>query len=75
MTQNSLNQRPKIALFEPDIPQNTANNENMCLSWCKIRDYRAMWLLIDDKRFGELCWIIWMKKKSNFTKVLIIFWI
>ena len=24
MTQNSSNQRPKIALFEPDIPQNTA---------------------------------------------------
>ena len=24
MTQNSTNHRPKIALFEPDIPQNTA---------------------------------------------------
>ena len=24
MTQNSTNQGPKIALFEPDIPQNTA---------------------------------------------------
>ena len=24
MTQNSSNQGPKIALFEPDIPQNTA---------------------------------------------------
>ena len=24
MTHNSIKQRPKIALFEPDIPQNTA---------------------------------------------------
>jgi tRNA(Leu) C34 or U34 (ribose-2'-O)-methylase TrmL len=37
MTHNYMKDGPKIALFEPDIPQNTA---------AIIRTHRAMWVFI-----------------------------
>ena len=47
MTQNSTDLGPKIALFEPDIPQNTAAIIRTCACLRgKIRDYRALWFFI-----------------------------
>ena len=55
MTQNSLNQRPKIALFEPDIPQNTAAIMRTCACLgAKLEIIEPCGFLIDDKRFRRV---------------------
>ena len=55
MTQNSINQRPKIALFEPDIPQNTAAIIRTCACLgAKLEIIKPCGFLISDKRFKRV---------------------
>ena len=55
MTQNSLNERPKIALFEPDIPQNTAAIIRTCACLgAKLEIIEPCGFLFDDKRFKRV---------------------
>ena len=55
MTQNSSNQRPKIALFEPDIPQNTAAIIRTCACLgAKLEIIEPCGFLINDKRFKRV---------------------
>ena len=52
MTQNSTNQGPKIALFEPDIPQNTAAIIRTCACLgAKLEIIEPCGFLLNDKRF------------------------
>ena len=52
MTQNSINQGPKIALFEPDIPQNTAAIIRTCSCLgAKLEIIEPCGFLLSDKRF------------------------
>ncbi len=47
MTHNLINDGPKIALFEPDIPQNTAAIIRTCACLGgEIRNNRALWIFI-----------------------------
>ena len=74
MTQNSTNQGPKIALFEPDIPQNTAAIIRTCACLgAKLEIIEPCGFLLVIKDLKELLWITWMKKKSNFIKAQKIF--
>ena len=55
MTQNSSNQRPKIALFEPDIPQNTAAIIRTCACLgAKLEIIEPCGFLTSDKRFKRV---------------------
>jgi len=55
MTQNSSNQRPKIALFEPDIPQNTAAIIRTCACLgAKLEIIEPCGFLLSDKRFKRV---------------------
>ncbi len=55
MTQNSLNPGPKIALFEPDIPQNTAAIIRTCACLgAKIEIIEPCGFLLSDKRFKRV---------------------
>ena len=55
MTQNSTNDRPKIALFEPDIPQNTAAIIRTCACLgAKLEIIEPCGFLLDDKRFKRV---------------------
>ncbi len=55
MTQNSINQRPKIALFEPDIPQNTAAIIRTCACLgAKLEIIEPCGFLLNDKRFKRV---------------------
>ena len=55
MTQNSTNQRPKIALFEPDIPQNTAAIMRTCACLgAKLEIIEPCGFLLNDKRFKRV---------------------
>ena len=55
MTQNSSNQRPKIALFEPDIPQNTAAIIRTCACLgAKLEIIEPCGFLMTDKRFTRV---------------------
>ena len=55
MTQNSSNQRPKIALFEPDIPQNTAAIIRTCACLgAKLEIIEPCGFLMTDKRFKRV---------------------
>ncbi len=55
MTQNSINQRPKIALFEPDIPQNTAAIMRTCACLgTKLEIIEPCGFLLNDKRFKRV---------------------
>jgi len=55
MTQNSVNQRPKIALFEPDIPQNTAAIIRTCACLgAKLEIIEPCGFLLNDKRFKRV---------------------
>ena len=55
MTQNSTIQRPKIALFEPDIPQNTAAIIRTCACLgAKLEIIKPCGFLISDKRFKRV---------------------
>ena len=55
MTQNSINQGPKIALFEPDIPQNTAAIIRTCACLgAKLEIIEPCGFLLSDKRFKRV---------------------
>ena len=55
MTQNSTNHRPKIALFEPDIPQNTAAIMRTCACLgAKLEIIEPCGFLLNDKRFKRV---------------------
>jgi tRNA (cytidine/uridine-2'-O-)-methyltransferase len=55
MTQNSSNQGPKIALFEPDIPQNTAAIIRTCACLgAKLEIIEPCGFLLSDKRFKRV---------------------
>ena len=55
MTQNSTNQGPKIALFEPDIPQNTASIIRTCSCLgAKLEIIEPCGFLMSDKRFKRV---------------------
>ena len=55
MTQNLTDLRPKIALFEPDIPQNTAAIIRTCACLgAKLEIIKPCGFLISDKRFKRV---------------------
>ena len=55
MTQNSMNGGPKIALFEPDIPQNTAAIIRTCACLgAKLEIIEPCGFLLNDKRFKRV---------------------
>tara|TARA_B100000900_G_C20315260_1_gene607876 strand:- start:208 stop:681 length:474 start_codon:yes stop_codon:yes gene_type:complete len=55
MTQNLSNQTPKIALFEPDIPQNTAAIIRTCSCLgAKLEIIEPCGFLLSDKRFKRV---------------------
>ncbi len=55
MTQNSTNHKPKIALFEPDIPQNTAAIIRTCACLgAKLEIIEPCGFLLSDKRFKRV---------------------
>ena len=55
MTHNSSNLRPKIALFEPDIPQNTAAIIRTCACLgAKLEIIEPCGFLLSDKRFKRV---------------------
>ena len=55
MTHNSINLGPKIALFEPDIPQNTAAIIRTCACLgAKIEIIEPCGFLLNDKRFKRV---------------------
>ena len=55
MTHNLVNQGPKIALFEPDIPQNTAAIIRTCACLgAKLEIIEPCGFLLTDKRFKRV---------------------
>ena len=55
MTQNLTNHGPKIALFEPDIPQNTAAIIRTCACLgAKLEIIEPCGFLLSDKRFKRV---------------------
>ena len=55
MTQNSRISGPKIALFEPDIPQNTAAIIRTCACLgAKLEIIKPCGFLLNDKRFNRV---------------------
>ena len=67
MTQNSSNQRPKIALFEPDIPQNTAAIIRTCACLgAKLEIIEPCGFLFSDKRFKRVVMDYMDEKEINF---------
>ena len=67
MTQNSTNHGPKIALFEPDIPQNTAAIIRTCACLgAKLEIIEPCGFLLSDKRFKRVVMDYIDKKNINF---------
>ena len=55
MTHNQINEGPKIALFEPDIPQNTAAIIRTCACLgAKLEIIEPCGFLLNDKRFKRV---------------------
>ena len=67
MTQNSPIHRPKIALFEPDIPQNTAAIIRSCACLgAKLEIIEPCGFLLSDKRFKRVVMDYMDEKDINF---------
>ena len=67
MTQNSMNDGPKIALFEPDIPQNTAAIIRTCACLgAKLEIIEPCGFLLNDKRFKRVVMDYMDKKKIKY---------
>ncbi len=67
MTHNSSYQRPKIALFEPDIPQNTAAIIRTCACLgAKLEIIEPCGFLFSDKRFKRVVMDYMNEKDINF---------
>ncbi|WP_075522510.1 tRNA (cytidine(34)-2'-O)-methyltransferase [Candidatus Pelagibacter communis] len=74
MTHNSSNQGPKIALFEPDIPQNTAAIIRTCSCLgAKLEIIEPCGFLLSDKRFKRIVMDYMDEKDINFFKSADIF--
>ena len=69
MTHNSRNQGPKIALFEPDIPQNTAAIIRTCSCLgAKLEIIEPCGFLLSDKRFKRVVMDYMDKNEIKFYK-------
>ena len=67
MTQNLINQTPKIALFEPDIPQNTAAIIRTCACLgAKLEIIEPCGFLLSDKRLRRVVMDYMDEKDINF---------
>ena len=67
MTQNSTIQGPKIALFEPDIPQNTAAIIRTCACLgAKLEIIEPCGFLLSDKRFKRVVMDYMNEKDINY---------
>ena len=67
MTQNSSKLGPKIALFEPDIPQNTAAIIRTCACLgAKLEIIEPCGFLLTDKRFKRVVMDYMDKKNITF---------
>ena len=67
MTQNLTNLGPKIALFEPDIPQNTAAIIRTCACLgAKLEIIEPCGFLLSDKRFKRVVMDYMNEKDINF---------
>ncbi len=74
MTHNSTNHRPKIALFEPDIPQNTAAIIRSCACLgAKLEIIEPCGFLLSDKRFKRVVMDYMDEKDINFYQSADIF--
>ena len=74
MTHNFTNLSPKIALFEPDIPQNTAAIIRTCACLgAKLEIIEPCGFLISDKRFKRVVMDYMDEKDINFYKSADIF--
>ena len=69
MTQNLPNLGPKIALFEPDIPQNTAAIIRTCACLgAKLEIIEPCGFLLSDKRFKRVVMDYMNEKEIKFYK-------
>jgi tRNA (cytidine/uridine-2'-O-)-methyltransferase len=69
MTQNSTNHGPKIALFEPDNPQNTAAIIRTCSCLgAKLEIIEPCGFLLSDKRFKRVVMDYMNEKEIKFYK-------
>ena len=69
MTQNLTKEVPKIALFEPDIPQNTAAIIRTCACLgAKLEIIEPCGFLLSDKRFKRVVMDYMDEKDINFYK-------
>ena len=69
MTHNSTNLSPKIALFEPDIPQNTAAIIRTCSCLgAKLEIIEPCGFLLSDKRFKRVVMDYMNEKEIKFYK-------
>jgi len=69
MTHNSINLSPKIALFEPDIPQNTAAIIRTCACLgAKLEIIEPCGFLLTDKRFKKVVMDYLDEKEIKFYK-------
>ena len=69
MTHNSTNLGPKIALFEPDIPQNTAAIIRTCACLgAKLEIIEPCGFLLSDKRFKRVVMDYMDEKNIKFYK-------
>ena len=67
MTQNLTNHGPKIALFEPDIPQNTAAIIRTCACLgAKLEIIEPCGFLLSDKRFKRVVMDYMDEKKIKY---------
>ena len=67
MTHNSTNQGPKIALFEPDIPQNTAAIIRTCACLgVKLEIIEPCGFQLSDKRFKRVVMDYMNEKEIKF---------
>ena len=69
MTHNSINEGLKIALFEPDIPQNTAAIIRTCSCLgAKLEIIEPCGFLLSDKRFKRVVMDYMDKKEIKFYR-------
>ena len=69
MTHDRMNERPKIALFEPDIPQNTAAIMRTCACLgAKLEIIEPCGFLLSDKRFKRVVMDYIEEKDIKFYK-------
>ena len=69
MTHNSINLGPKIALFEPDIPQNTAAIIRTCACLgAKLEIIEPCGFMLNDKRFKRVVMDYMNEKDIKFYK-------